>query len=605
MSAADLKADRPSERPAPIARLLRPVRGYLSLAVLLSGAGAMLMLLPLAGIAEIARLALRDGAVSAGAASSELQGMIRQIATASLISLFIGMALVMAGELAAHLADNRLTRHLRLAATSRLAQVPLGWFSDRASGEVKQAMQDDIATLHELTAHLFTTLGRCAGAILVSVVYLLAIDWRMAILSLLPFAGFHLVVRAARRAAQGEALQDFVAGQARINSAVVAFVDGIPVVKAFGASGRAHRGYAEAVDAFLDAFLRFTHPLIAPLANANAMIAPASVAGMALVAGTLFVGLGWIAPVDVLPFLLVAPGLSAPLMLLGFISHGVTSGTGAAQRVQALLETPVLAQPEPGRRALPTGAEIRFEAVSYAYDPRNAVLSDVSLVLKPGTVTALVGPSGAGKSTLARLLLRFFDPSGGRITLGGADLRQIESRELYRRIGFVLQDVRLIQASLHENIALGRPSATRLEVEAAARAALIHDRILRLPRGYDSIIGEDAVLSGGEQQRVSLARAVLLDPPVLVLDEATAAADAESEAAIQDALSRFARGRTLLVIAHRLDTVMQADSIVVLEDGAVREQGSHAALLALQGRYARLWSAGAYEERLAAAGRPC
>ncbi|WP_231114242.1 ATP-binding cassette domain-containing protein, partial [Pseudomonas putida] len=202
----------------------------------------------------------------------------------------------------------------------------------------------------------------------------------------------------------------------------------------------------------------------------------------------------------------------------------------------------------------------------------------------------------AGKSTLARLLLRFFDPDAGRITLGGVDLRQIESRELYRRIGFVLQEVRLIHASVADNIALGKPAATREQVEAAARLANIHTRILQLPRGYDSVVGEDAQLSGGEQQRLSIARAVLLDPPVLVLDEATAAADAESEAAIQDALSRFARGRTLLVIAHRLDTVMHADQILVLDQGALCEQGRHSELLTRQGLYARLWAQGGYQD---------
>jgi ATP-binding cassette subfamily B protein IrtA len=216
--------------------------------------------------------------------------------------------------------------------------------------------------------------------------------------------------------------------------------------------------------------------------------------------------------------------------------------------------------------------------------------------LRPGTVTAIVGASGSGKSTLARLLLRFFDPSEGRITLGGVDLRHIATPELYRRIGFVLQEVRLIHASVRENIALGRPSASLHEIEEAARLANIHERILALPRGYDSVIGEDAQLSGGELQRVSIARAVLLDPSVLVLDEATAAADAENEVAIQDALSRFARGRTLLVIAHRLDTIMHADHIIVVENGVIVEQGSHAGLLADKGRYAQLWALGAYQD---------
>jgi len=261
------------------------------------------------------------------------------------------------------------------------------------------------------------------------------------------------------------------------------------------------------------------------------------------------------------------------------------------------MKTPVLEPLSTDQQQIPASQEVRVENVSYAYGKGHQALSNISFTLEPGTVTAIVGSSGSGKSTIARLLLRFFDPSEGRITLGGADLRQIESTELYRRIGFVLQEVRLINASVRENIALGRPSASQQEIEDAARAANIHDRILTLPRGYDSVVGEDAQLSGGERQRVSIARAVLLDPPILVLDEATAAADASNEVAIQDALSRFAQGRTLLVIAHRLDTIMHADRILVLEDGAIVEQGSHTSLLAEQGRYARLWTLDGYDNR--------
>ena len=416
----------------------------------------------------------------------------------------------------------------------------------------------------------------------------------MAIVSILPFPGFFLFFTRAMKASESN-MQAFVEGMGRIDNAVVEFVNGIPVVKSFGAVGKAHASYREAVDAFARAFVGFTRPLVGSMANANAMIAPVAVLGGVLTFGTLFVALGWLAPLDVLPFALVTPGLCGPLLLLHYITHDLNNAVGAARRVQDLLDTPVLEQPAAGMQQTPRGSEIRFEHVSYCYESAGRGLADINLVLKPGTTTAVVGCSGAGKSTLARLLLRFFDPTQGRITLGGVDLRQIETATLYRHIGFVLQEVRLIHASVHDNIALGRPSATRQQIEDAARTANIHARIVALPRGYDSVVGEDAQFSGGELQRISIARAVLLDPPVLVLDEATAAADAESEVAIQDALSRFAAGRTLLVIAHRLDTVMHADQIIVLDNGTVYEQGTHSELLARKGLYARLWAQGDYQ----------
>lgn len=579
----------------PVDRLLRPIKGRLLCVMALACVGSILSLVPLAGMAFIAKYLMAQDGLAHIAPSASLSDWSPELVWAVVISLgclIVGVMLVAMSELLAHLADNQITHNLRLTVTKRLTQVPLGWFTSRASGDVKQAMQDDVSALHELTAHFYTTRGRCVGGITVSVLYLLYMDWRLAIVSLLPFPSFYWIFGAAKKAISEERMKGFISGQAQMNNAIAEFIGGIAVVKAFGASGKAHSGYHEAVDGFLEGFLNFTRPLIAPLAHANAIIAPITVLATVLSCGLLFVYLGWIEAIDILPFALVAPGISAPLMLLSFSAHSMTHATAAAQRLQTLLDTPTLAPPEEEKSRLISDNTLDIQNLSYAYDEHHKVLDGLNLTLKPDTVTAVVGASGSGKSTLARLLLRFFDPTQGVITLGGVDIKALDTVELYRRVGFVLQDVRLIHASVHDNIALGCPSASRERVEDAAKAANIHERILALPNGYDSLVGEDVTLSGGEQQRVSLARAILLDPPILVLDEATASTDVDNEVAIQATLSRFVKGRTVLVIAHKLDTIMAADHIVVLENGCITEQGTHQTLLARSGRYAHLWHLG-------------
>jgi ATP-binding cassette subfamily B protein len=232
---------------------------------------------------------------------------------------------------------------------------------------------------------------------------------------------------------------------------------------------------------------------------------------------------------------------------------------------------------------------VELRDVRFGYDEGHEVLRGIDMVLEPGTVTAVVGPSGSGKSTLVQLLPRFFDPTHGSVRLGGVDLRELDGRQLYATVSFVFQDVRLLRASVADNIALAVPDAGLDDVVRAARQANIHDRILELPRGYDTVLGADATLSGGEAQRISIARALLADTPVLVLDEATAFADPQTERAVRHALATPAGDRTVLVIAHRLETVADADTVVVLEDGAVVERGSPAELLARDGRFAAFW----------------
>lgn len=578
-----IEDDEVVKKESPLKLVLTPIKGQLIIGSILAMIGTVLMFVPLGGIVYIAEAAF----------GGQDLDIIWQVLGFSLGSLFLGLMINTFAEYYIHSADNDLTHHLRLSTIQRLSQVPLGWFTNRASGDVKRAMQDDIAMLHDLTAHFFTTMARAFGVIVVSLIYLFSMNWLLALITFIPFIAFFLLYGKAFKAG-GEFMEEFFMGMAKIDNAVVEFVGGIPVLKTFG-KGETQQGFSDAVNDFAQAFLKLTTSVTKGVATANSIVSPVTVLGFTLAVGLLFIQFDWIVPFDIIPFLIVAPGICAPLLMITFITHGLRNATGSAERLNGLINTPLLEQPKTMIEQ-PKSNELSFRKVSYGYNEESKVLDNVTLTLSPGTVTAVVGASGAGKSTLARLALRFFDPTSGDITLGGIDLKKIPSHELYQRIGFVLQEVRLLHASIRENIALGKANATLAEIQNAAKSANIHDRIMELPRGYDSIIGEDAQLSGGEQQRISIARATLLDPPILVLDEATAAIDAESEAVIQEALSRFAKGRTLLVIAHRLDTIMNADSIVVMEEGRVIEAGKHQELLDKNGRYASLWFLGGYQD---------
>ena len=559
--------------------LLAPVRRRIQLACALQAIAAAATVVPLVCIVEAAR------ALTADPVDSTRVWACVWVAVGALLLRSLA---TLAAETITHIADPALQLDLRRRLAAHLGRVPLGWFSERNSGLVKKAISDDVRALHHLVGHTYLELTTVIVTPLLTLGYLVYVDWRLAVVALIPTVLGVLLQARLTRGIKPK-LAGFQASVGTLAGAAIEYVDGAAVVKMYGQAGQSHDRFARAATTFLDSFWEWKRRTLSGSAAAEVAFAPFTTLLVVLAAAIGMVQAGWLAPLDAVPFVLLAPSIPGPFLALAYAQGHLGAARLAATSLAAMLAAPAL--PEPERAAVPQDAAVRFEQVRFGYSTEAEVIRGVDLTLAPGTVTALVGASGAGKSTLAALLARFWDPTEGRITIGGVDLREIAGDELYRHVGLVLQDVRLLRASVRDNIRLARPDANDEQIEAAARAASIHERITRLPQRYATIIGDGVALSGGEIQRLAIARTLLADTPVIVLDEATAHADPDSEAAVQDALSRLAVGRTVLVIAHRLHTIVDVDQIVVLDDGQVAQTGTHAQLLEQGGRYAELWRA--------------
>ncbi|MFF8837256.1 ABC transporter ATP-binding protein [Streptomyces sp. NPDC015130] len=559
--------------------MLRPFLPGFAALVALQVVGALAGLLPLLAVVELGRTLLAPGPVD--------RGHVRDAVIVGAVGMLVRLVFTAASSGVGHLLDSQVQLTLRRRLAARLGRVPIGWFSRRRTGELAKVVGEDVGAVHPFIAHTPGELVSAFAVPLASLVYLFAVDWRMTLITLIPVGLAVALVPLMMTPTRLREQEEFDAGMGRIASSVVEFVLGIAVVKAFGGGERAHRAFLAAVDDFVGSFLGMVRGLAGIAAAMQVVLSPPFVLLVVLTGGTALVTAGDLAAADLPPFLLLGLGLTAPVAALGHGFDDLQAARRAVGRIRDVLAVPPL--PEPAEPAIPQGHRVELRDVRFGYEAGHEVLRGIDLVLEPGTVTALVGPSGGGKSTLVRLLPRFFDPTHGSVTLGGVDLREIDSRELHRKISFVFQDVRLLRASVADNIALAVPHAGPDDVVRAARLAHIHDRILRLPRGYASVIGEDAGLSGGEAQRIALARALLADAPVLVLDEATAFADPQTERAVRRALATAEGTRTVLVIAHRLETVAEADTVVMLDGGTVVERGSPAELLRRGGEFATFW----------------
>ncbi len=585
-----------ARRRSPIMRLLGFSGGYGKFTIVgcvLSGVNALCSIATLVCVWFV----LRD-LIAAAPDWSAVPG-VAGYGVAALAFALAGLAIYFAALMCTHIAAFRTATNMRAAALEHLSRAPLGYFDTHATGELRRVIEGATGLTEGVLAHRFPDFVGALAAPVAYLVVMFAIDWVMGLLCLVPIivsAACMLWMMAGGGDDENTSMMTFMKNYQdaldRMNKGAVEYVRGIPVVKVFQQTVRSFSTFRESIRAyreFASAYVRLcTPPQVAQLVAINGTFAMLVPAGILIARNT---G-DFPAFLSDFLFYVVFSALTTMMMTkVMYASQALTEAQDAVMRIERILDAPVMADADPVQAAVPADDSIEFDHVTFSYPGADApALSDVNLRVPAGATVALVGPSGGGKTTAASLVPRFWDPCEGAVRIGGVDVRNIPLSDLMDRVAFVFQNDRLFKRSLADNIRAARPDATQSEVEAAARAAQCDDIIAKFPDGLDTVVGARGVyLSGGERQRIALARAILKDAPIVVLDEATAFADPENEALIQKALATLARGKTVLMIAHRLTTVMDADAICVLDEGRVAEQGTHAELAKAGGLYARMW----------------
>ena len=507
----------------------------------------------------------------------------------SLGSVFLFGVLIYASSMLSHVAAFNILYEMRVALSLKLARLPLGFFTKRASGNIKKVMSEDVERIELFVAHHVPDVTSAVVFPLLILGWLFAVDWRMALVIFAVFVvAISIQVSMMARSKAKKQYADYHEALGRMNASIVEYVRGIQVVKVFGRSMDSFSRLKKDIEDFRNFTvvmakkfaLTYTGFLTVLSSTILFLIPPAVILLIHAPSYARFIP-------TVFLFLVVGGGVFFPLLKLLYMSGYLNQNTVGVELIDEILNKPEI--PEPSHPREPESASVEFRDVTFGYTSA-PVLKNVSFKAKPGTVTALVGPSGAGKTTVAMLAARFWDVASGEILVGGVPIKSIRTEDLTRHVSFVFQDNSLFFDTIEENIRMGNKSAGFQEVVEAAKAAQCLEFIEKLEKGFQTLVGEGGTyLSGGEQQRIALARAILKDSPVVVLDEATAYADPENEGKILDSFSRLTEGKTVLVIAHRLSTIVNADQILVVDNGVVAERGDHSELLSQNGLYRRMW----------------
>ena len=506
----------------------------------------------------------------------------------AMIFAIVSFLVYISALMCSHLAAFRVATNMRVAVTEHIAKLPLGFADSFGSGKLRKIINDSTGATETYLAHQlpdkYAALATPAGLL----VLLFAFDWRLGLLSLVPVILAFLIMSAMTGKHMAEKMKQYNNALENMSNEAVEYVRGIPVVKTFGQSVFSFKKFKSTIDEYQKWVVAYTKDMRVPM-----MFYTAAINGVFafLIAGALWftadgVTNGFL--LNLIFYIVITPVISLTLTKMMYMSENNMIVKDALERIDGVLSVSPMSESETPE--YPADSSVELNDVHFSYDGKNEVIRGVSMNIGAGQTVALVGPSGGGKSTLAGLMARFFDVKSGSIKVGGADIREIPKEELMNAVSFVFQDSKLIKATIAENVKLGKPDATDEEVAAALHAAQCDDIIQKFPDGEVTSVGTKGVyLSGGVRQRVAIARAVLKNAPVIILDEATAFADPDNEAKVQKAFSELSKGKTVIMIAHRLSTVANADCIYVIKDGLIAESGRRDELLEKNGVFAEMW----------------